>query len=71
MNIALKNAREKQHLTQSDVAYKTGIAVRAYQNYELGEREPKVSVAIKIATVLNTNISEIFGEKEGKRNERL
>lgn len=60
MYTKLKEARERCGLTQEEVAKKAGISWRAYQNYELGERVPKVDIAIQIARALNTKVEKIF-----------
>ena len=60
MNIKLRQMREQKGLTQSELAKRCSISNRAYQNYELGLRTPNVSVAIKIAQVLNTDVKNIF-----------
>lgn len=45
----LKELRAKKGLTQKEAADAVGISPRAWQYYETGEREMKVSVAEKIA----------------------
>lgn len=41
--------REKGGLTQEAVAAGAGLSLRAYQNYERGLREPKISALIALA----------------------
>lgn len=61
----LKAARERSGKTQAQVARETGIPEQAYQRYEYGSREPRVSTAIKIADALDVDVKEIFsGEGE-------
>ena len=60
MNIKLKNAREKTHLTQLEVAKKVGITVIAYQNYEAGRRVPNATTAKLIARALNSTVEKLF-----------
>ena len=56
----LKTTRQKQGLTQVQVAKKAEIATRRYQDYEAGEREPKASTAKLIAKALNSTVEELF-----------
>ena len=56
----IKTTRQKQGLTQSEVAKKAGASIRAYQQYEAGEREPKASTALLIAKALNSTVEELF-----------
>lgn len=64
-NIKLIEQRNKAGLTQVEVAKKAGIQERAYQNYELGMRTPKVDIAIRIADTIGVksykDFKEIFG----------
>lgn len=65
LNIRLCATRKKLGLTQKQVANKSKIAERMYQDYEYGTREPCVSTAIRIAKILDTTVEELFetGEK--------
>lgn len=56
----LKTTRQKQGLTQVQVAKKAEISTRRYQDYEAGEREPKASTAKLIAKALNSTVEELF-----------
>lgn len=60
----LKAAREKSGKTQAQVAKETGIQERAYQYYEYGCREPRVSTAIKIADSLGVTVKDIFSDSD-------
>ena len=44
----LKKCREKTGLPQIKVAIYCDITEKAYQNYELGVHEPKVSILMRI-----------------------
>ena len=57
----LKTLRQQKGLTQSEVAQKVGITETGYQNYERGRREPKISIALKIARVLGTTTEKLWG----------
>lgn len=56
----LKSAREKQGLTQVQLAGEAGISTMTYQRYEAGERIPNVHTAQLIAQALKTTVEEIF-----------
>ncbi len=50
--IDLKTEREKNHLTQKQLAEKIGITPAYYSMLESNKRRPSVNVAKKIAIVL-------------------
>ena len=60
MYIELKKARERQGLSQKQVAQQAGITERGYQNYELGLRKPNVEIAIELAKVLKSSVETLF-----------
>ena len=60
MNTKLKTIRQKQGLTQVQVAEKANITERQYQRYENGGRMPKANTAILIAKTLNSTVEELF-----------
>lgn len=60
MNTKLKTTRQKQGLTQIQVAEKANITTRQYQRYENGERMPKANTAKLIAKTLNSTVEELF-----------
>lgn len=60
MKTALKERREKQGLTQVQVAERANITERSYLRYETGERLPDVHVGQRIAKALNTKVEKIF-----------
>ena len=55
----LKETRKKAKLKQIEVAKATNISIRAYQNYEYGERVPDVYTAQLIAQALHTTVEEL------------
>jgi len=55
----LVNYRQRLDLTQREVAQGAGISVSEYRQYEAGA-EPLVSVALKIARVLNTGVCNVW-----------
>ncbi len=60
MNIKLKKAREKQGLTQVQVAEKAKISERYYQQVEAGNSNPTVIIAKLIAKALNCSVEDLF-----------
>ena len=59
-NERLIRARIQCGYTQSEIAAKAKISLRAYQNYESGRRCPNVSVARLISQELNVPMDELF-----------
>jgi len=59
--IQLKSERK---LLQKDIAMDTGIALRTYQYYESGEREPSASVLIALADYFNVSLDYLTGRSD-------
>lgn len=57
----LKKCRENTGLPQIKVAIYCDITERTYQNYELGIREPKVSILMRIARFYGVSIDYLVG----------
>ena len=72
----LKETRKKVKLKQIEVAKATNISIRAYQNYEYGERTPDVYTAQLIAQALHTAVEKLFplptsaNDREDKPNSK-
>lgn len=49
----LRETRLKRKLTQQKLADTVGIALRSYQCYEQGVREPSLDMLVKLADALN------------------
>ncbi len=60
MNTKLKNVRQKNGLTQEELAKKANITTRNYQRIEKGVQDPKTTTAILIAQALQTTVEELF-----------
>ena len=58
-NERLKLYRQRFDLTQREVAQRAGISVSEYRQYEAGA-EPLVTVAIRIASALETGPCNIW-----------
>ena len=57
----LKKCRENTGLPQIKVAIYCDITERTYQNYELGLREPKVSILMRIARFYGVSSDYLVG----------
>lgn len=62
----LKNCRKELGYTQAQVAIYCDITEKAYQNYELMTREPKLDIIIKIASVYNVSVDYLVGITDEK-----
>lgn len=60
MRNKLKEYREKKQLSQTELAYKTGVSQRYIAFIEAGQRTPSLKLANKIASVLNSKVDRIF-----------
>ena len=56
----LREVREKQHLTQSDVAEKADISTNHYAQIERGEANPSIETLESILKALNIKSSKIL-----------
>lgn len=62
----LKKLRETKGLSRKDMTEKLGITQAAYGNYEMANREPKITQIIKIANVLGVTTDELLGMETTK-----
>lgn len=60
----LKQCRMERGLTQREVAIYCDITEKAYQNYELMTREPKLEVLIRIADVFHVSMDYLVGRTD-------
>lgn len=51
-NTRLRSMRMVRHFTQQRLADSLGVALRTYQCYEQGTREPSLSLLVRIADIL-------------------
>lgn len=56
----LREVREKQHLTQSDVAEKADISTNHYAQIERGEANPSIETIESILKALNIKSSKVL-----------
>ena len=57
----LLQLRTNRNLKQQDIVQSIGIALRSYQYYEHGEREPPLSVLIALADFYGITLDELVG----------
>ena len=57
----MKTCRKEHKYTQKEVAIYCDITETAYQNYELGTREPKLSILIRIAGLYRVSLDYLVG----------
>lgn len=56
----MKNFRQKQKMTQREVASKLNIPYSTYSNYENNNREPPLEVIKKVAVILGVSVSDLM-----------
>lgn len=64
MNI--KDLRKKRNLSQGQAAEALGISMRAYQNYEYGQREPNIEMINKLADFYGVTTDYLLGRDTGE-----
>ena len=62
----LKSIRKEKGFTQAQVAIYCDITEKAYQNYELMTRQPKLEILIKIADLYNVSLDYLVGRSNIK-----
>lgn len=62
----LKKCRKELGFTQLQVATYCDITEKAYQNYELMTREPKLEVLIRIADLYKVSLDYLVGRNDKK-----
>ncbi len=67
MSKILAELREKNKLTQEDMALKLGISRSYYGHIENGVRNPTYGLAKRIANIFNVKVEEIFFNPDGFR----
>jgi transcriptional regulator with XRE-family HTH domain len=60
----LVQLKTERKLLQKDIARDIGLALRTYQYYENGEREPTASVLITLANYFNVSIDYLVGRSD-------
>ncbi|MBQ9412881.1 MAG: helix-turn-helix transcriptional regulator [Oscillospiraceae bacterium] len=62
----LRQCRKEAGLTQWEVAVYCDITEKAYQNYELMTREPKLEILTRIADRFGVSLDYLVGRTENK-----
>jgi len=62
---ALRRARLRAGLTQAEVARLAGLSRSAYTNIEKGNKHPSLVTALRIASVLQEPVEELFADDLG------
>jgi len=60
MKNSLKVERARQNLTQAELAVKVQVSRQTINSIEIGKYVPSTLLALKIATVCNSRVDEIF-----------
>ncbi len=60
----LREVRLARHVTQQKLADTVGIALRSYQCYEQGTREPPLDMLLKLADALDVSVDYLMGRSE-------
>lgn len=60
----LRQCRKERGLTQGQVAIYCDITEKAYQNYELMTREPKLEILIRIADFYGVTLDYLVGRTD-------
>lgn len=59
--------REKQNLTQEELASNVGIRLKQLNKIEAGSRLPRIKELAQLAAGLDVSIGELVNQKEGYR----
>ncbi len=60
----LRQCRKERGFTQWQMAVYCDITEKAYQNYELMTREPKLEILVRIADVLQVSLDYLTGRTD-------
>ena len=63
----LKECRKQRGLTQMQVAVYCDITEKAYQNYELMTREPKLEILARIADLYEVSLDYLVGRTDERK----
>ena len=59
----LKELRLMHAMTQKSMATMLGITERGYRNYEIGAREPELSILIRLADYFHVSLDCLVGRE--------
>lgn len=60
----LRECRKKKGLSQMQVATYCDITEKAYQNYELMTREPRIEILVRIADLFEVSLDYLTGRSD-------
>ncbi len=60
----LKESRKRKKLKQAEVAAHLEIAVRSYQNYEGGQRQPDFEALVTLADLFDVTTDYLLGRTD-------
>lgn len=63
----LRQCRKEKELKQIEVAIQCDITEKAYQNYELMTREPKLEILIRIADFFEVSLDYLAGRTDNRQ----
>ena len=63
----IRNLREDNDLTQTEIANALHISQRAYSHYENGSREIPIPILINLARYYNVSVDYLLGETKRKK----
>ena len=63
----LKQCRKEKRVSQYEVSIQCDITEKAYQNYELMTREPKLEILLKITDFYDVYIDYLVGRTDEKK----
>ena len=64
--VRLKELRKEKGLSQMQVATYCDITEKAYQNYELKTREPRLQILVRLADFYGVSVDYILGRTNVK-----
>ena len=60
----LEKLRNDRKISQTNLAKELGIGIRAYQYYEWDQREPRLSVLIRMADYFDVSLDYLTGRTD-------
>ena len=67
----IKQCRENQGLSMTDLAKKTGMTISAISQFESGDRAPSLESLDKLADALEVSVDYLMGREEKISDENL
>ena len=60
----LLHLKQERKLLQKDIAASIGLSLRGYQYYEKGQKEPTLSVLIRLADFYDVSLDYLVGRSD-------